>query len=238
MIFLITSVLMLLIGVAFMSRTLALALILISALTLLLGAAYMSPILVFVLIFRNSLIYHEEVAPFTACGIALGSFINAASYLFYGGGMLNNPLFLKAFTYTGASYLIYIGYKGIITKAKAQNIATENLPFHNLLKGEAFVSGFIAHILDCQYQFYGTSAMIALHFGLFVPILLYVVYFIALPLQTFVWYRIIVFLLSELKIWAKIISIGCWNWINRITGVVLVVIVVRSLFCANTIIRF
>ena len=200
----------------------------IPALLVLIGAAIMSPILAFVLILRNSLVYPRGIACLTAAGMAFGSLVNAMSYLFCNRGMMNNPLFLKIFTYTGGCYLIYIGYKGITEKT--QNLAAESSLSHHLLKGEAFVSGFVANIIWPGPQFYFSSISTTAVLSAYAPNFAYVIYPLIIFLQTFSWYWVIAMLLSEyIKILLKKAN-PIELLINRITGVVVIAIALRLLF--------
>ena len=190
-------------------------------------AALISPGPDFALIVKSSLTYSRKTAILTAFGIACGA-VTHSSYILFGVGELLtcNPNALRIFTYIGASYLIYIGYKGITSKAK--NDAIENLSHkHDISIRSAFLSGFITCILNPKAILFLTSMFTAI-VQPDMPILLLVLFGAIIFCQTFLWYSIVAIFLSGKKIREKVSSIE--HWINRVTGGFLLIIGMRLLF--------
>ena len=190
-------------------------------------AALISPGPDFALIVKNSLTYSRKTAVLTALGIACGAIVHT-SYILFGIGelLINNPYALKIFTYIGASYLIYIGYKGVTAKARHESIG--NLSHKDDIPARAaFGVGFITCILNPKAILFLTSMFTAV-VQPEMPILLLVVFGVIIFFQTFIWYSIVAIFLSSKKIREKVSSIE--HWINRVTGVILLVIGARLLF--------
>ena len=190
-------------------------------------AALISPGPDFALIVKNSLTYSRKTAVITAFGIACGAIIHT-SYILLGIGelLINNPNALRIFTYIGASYLIYIGYKGITAKARSNSI--EDLSHkHDISIRAAFSVGFITCILNPKAILFLTS-MFTVIVQPEMPLLLLVTFGIIIFFQTFIWYSIVAVFLSGKRIREKVSSIE--HWINRITGVILIVIGVKLFF--------
>ena len=184
------------------------------ALIALFMAALISPGPDFALIIKSSLTYSRKTAILTALGIASGAIIHTSYILFGIGEMLtNNTHALRIFTYVGASYLIYIGYKGIT--AKARHDAIENLSHkHDISARAAFTIGFITCILNPKAILFLTSMFTAI-VRPEMPVLLLIVFGIIIFLQTFIWYSIVAIFLSGKKIREKVSAIE--HWINFIS---------------------
>ena len=184
-------------------------------------AALISPGPDFALIVKNSLVYSRKSAIFTALGIACGAIVHT-SYILLGIGelLLKNEQAFTIFTYIGASYLIYIGIKGILSKA--QHVAHEKLSHKDdISTTQAIGIGFLTCIFNPKAILFLTS-MFTVVIKPDTPIFLMVIYGLIVFCQTFIWYSIVSIFLSTPRIRSKVSSIE--HWINRITGGILIFI--------------
>jgi threonine/homoserine/homoserine lactone efflux protein len=189
-------------------------------------AALISPGPDFALIVKNSLTYSRKTALYTAFGISLGEIVHNL-YILIGVGelLVNNVIAMKIFTYIGASYLVYIGYKGIT--AKVNNGVLENVSHkHDISSKAAVFSGIITCVFNPKAVLFITSMFAVVVKPGDPPELLFL-YGLITFMQTFLWYSIVATLLSGETVRNKIIAIE--HWIHRITGVILISIGVMLL---------
>lgn len=110
--------------------------------TLLQMVALISPGPDFAIIVRNSLIYSRKTALLTALGIATGILTHVTYTLLGLGFIISQTAWLfRLFTYLGASYLIYIGYKGLRAKKAGLGISKVSHQ-HDISEIAAFRAGF------------------------------------------------------------------------------------------------
>lgn len=184
-------------------------------------AALISPGPVFALIVKNSLVYSRKSAILTALGIALGAIVHT-SYILFGIGelLLRNECAFTTFTYIGASYLVYIGIKGITSKVKIDNLETLSHKA-DISVSRAVVSGFFTCVFNPKAILFLTS-MFTVIIKPNTPIFLMVIYGVIIFLETFMWYCIVSIFLSTPAIRLRVNSIE--HWINRLTGGILIAI--------------
>lgn len=110
--------------------------------------AMVSPGPDFILVTRNALLYHRSQALATTLGIIAGCMVHA-TYCMLGLALIitKNILLFSLIKYAGACYLIYLGIKGLTSKAKATthefSVRTETIT----IKG-AFLQGFLCNLLN------------------------------------------------------------------------------------------
>ena len=94
--------------------------------SLIITLAVMSPGPDFAIVSRNALRYSQKTGLFTAMGIACGSLFHA-SYCILGFAIVisKSILLFNIIKYIGASYLIYIGIKGLLEKKTSSNIEAQ-----------------------------------------------------------------------------------------------------------------
>lgn len=103
----------------------------------------------FVLVTRNSLKYPMKQAMATAIGIVSGCLIHA-TYCILGLALVitQNIIIFSTIKYVGACYLIYIGFKGLISKKNDLEIIYKEKPTTNISVREAFTQGFLCNLLN------------------------------------------------------------------------------------------
>ncbi len=187
----------------------------------------MSPGPDFAIVVKNSLIYTRKTAILTAIGVSLGVLVHL-SYIFLGLGIIiaqTTWLFLL-FKYVGASYLIYIGIKGLL--AKKQKISYEkNKPQQqDILPLKALRAGFFTNATNPKAMLFFLSIISA-----FVtpkePAFIIAIYGVLIFASTLAWFLIVAIFFSN-----KRLSLFFKNFqylIERVTGGFLILLGVKIL---------
>ncbi len=189
--------------------------------------ALISPGPDFAVIIRNSLIYSRKTGLLTALGIATGTLFHV-SYILLGLGViiLESPWVLIGIKYLGASYLIYIGYKGV--KVKKSGIAFGAIEVKKDISPlSAFWSGFLTNALNPKCMLFFIS-LFSIVVSPDTPTLIMIIYGLINFVLTMSWFSIVVLFLSGKNTREKFSRIG--YLIERTTGVILIVIGVKLFF--------
>lgn len=200
----------------------------ITALLILQILGLMSPGPDFAIVVRNSLVYSRKTAIFTAIGLALGVLVHL-SYILLGLGVIISKtawLFLL-FKYVGASYLIYIGIKGM--RAKKHQIKYVQGESHkadiSMLK--ALSSGFFTNATNPKAMLFFLSLISA-----FVtpkePVAIIIVYVALIFMSTLLWFVTLAICFSHKRL--STFFKRFQYIIERVTGGLLVVLGVKILF--------
>jgi RhtB (resistance to homoserine/threonine) family protein len=196
------------------------------SLTCLQLVALISPGPDFAVVVRNSLIYSRKTTMITAFGVALGVMVHI-TYIMLGLGFViaETKILFEILKYTGAAYLVYIGYKGIRANKHELNLSTgghlEDISAINALK-----SGFLTNALNPKAMLFFLSV-----FSIVVqpntPAFIMIIYSVIIFLTTLAWFGFVALCLSgKMK---KIFS-SYNHWIERVTGCLLILIGIRLLF--------
>jgi RhtB (resistance to homoserine/threonine) family protein len=188
--------------------------------------ALISPGPDFAVMVRNSLVYSRKTAIFTALGLAFGTLIHV-TYSMFGLGLLikKNLWFLLMVKYLGASYLLYIGYRGL--RAKKSDLSLGSLQVAKDIKiTAAILSGFLTNILNpkCILFFISLSSVFIKPNT---PIVISGIYGTIIFIETLAWFSFVAFCLSGKKTREKFAAVG--YIIERITGGVLTLLGIKLL---------
>ena len=172
----------------------------------------------FNMIARNSLIYSRRVGVFTALGIALGTIIHvSAIFLGIGALIAETPLFLTIIKYLGASYLIYIGYRGIRTKKSSISSLGNLEHMKDISSFSALKIGFLTNILNPKAMLFFIG-LFSLVISPDIPVYMMYIYIFICVIETLLWFSFVAICLSGKSQRAKFRSIS--HWIERVTGMV------------------
>ncbi len=197
------------------------------SLTCLQIVALVSPGPDFAVVLRNSLVYSRKTALFTALGIALGIMVHV-TYTVFGLGFLiaKTTWLFSAFKYVGASYLIYIGYKGI--RAKKHPLALGSIQHIQDISPLAAVrSGFLTNALNPKAMLFFVSLFSVL-IAPGTPAFILGIYSVIIFTTTLLWFSIVALCLSGKTVRAKFSAMG--HWIERVTGGLLVLLGIKLFF--------
>lgn len=196
-------------------------------LTILQIIALISPGPDFAIIVRNSLIYSRKTGLLTAIGIAFGIMIHVSYTLLGLGFIISQTAWLfECFKYIGASYLIYIGYKGLRAQKGALHLdpTNQNKDFSALA---AFRSGFFTNALNPKAMLFFISL-----FSVFIapstPIPILITYGFIIFITTLLWFSFVALCLSGKSTRKFFSSIS--HWIERTTGGLLMLLGIKLFF--------
>ncbi|OTA19936.1 chemotactic transduction protein [Xenorhabdus beddingii] len=178
--------------------------------------AVISPGADFAMITRNSYLHGRHAGILAAFGIASGILVHVA-YTILGMGILiaHSPNILLAIKIAGAIYLIYIGYKTLMSKTKIdiEMNSTKNVSI------DSFRTGFLTNVLNPKStlfvvstftQIVSPSTSLGLQIG----------YGIFMSLMHLIWFISVAIFFSHRKLRAAMLEKQ--TMLNRIIGVILI----------------
>ena len=185
--------------------------------------AVMSPGPDFALIVRQSLFYGRKIALATSIGIGAGILFHIF-YCIVGIGLIisNNPYIFNIIKISGGLYLIYIGYKSIISISNVALEDTINSP--KLSSYNAFLEGLLTNILNPKATLFFLS-LYTFIINEQPEIYIQILYGAWMSLATTAWFCFISILLTNSLILKPINNFT--NIIQRITGVGLILIGIK-----------
>ncbi|MDC9596302.1 LysE family translocator [Xenorhabdus anantnagensis] len=177
--------------------------------------AVISPGADFAMITRNSYLYGRQAGVVAAFGIASGILVHVA-YTILGIGILitHSPNILLAIKIAGAAYLIYIGYKTIMSKT----VAYVDINSSENSSIASFRTGFLTNVLNPKStlfivstftQIVSPSTNIGLQIG----------YGIFMSLMHLIWFMGVAVFFSHHKLRATMLEKQ--TILNRIIGIIL-----------------
>jgi len=180
--------------------------------------AVMSPGPDFVMTVQNSVRHGARAGMATALGIALANLIHIA-YVHIGIGALiaHSLLAFSILKLLAATYLIYLGYKALRSRAGTADIALGTAGDSSLRA--AFGQGFVTNALNPKAAIFWLSYLTIVVDPAMPTALLWG--FIALLLLTaFVWFSLVAYFLTRQAIRQQFMR--CGHWFDRVMGVLLV----------------
>lgn len=181
----------------------------------------------FAIVVKNSLVYSRKTALLTAFGIALGILVHV-TYTLFGLGLViaKTPWLLFGVKCLGASYLLYIGLKGL--RAKKATTPLGNIHHkHDISSLSAIRSGFLTNALNPKCMLFFVS-LFSVVIDPNTPFVIMLTYGVIIFLETLIWFGLVAFCLSGKSTRDKFNAVG--HWIERVTGGILIALGVRLFF--------
>jgi threonine/homoserine/homoserine lactone efflux protein len=177
----------------------------------------------FALVCRNTMSSSSLSGIYTTLGIATALWLHIA-YCIAGLAILinNSPVIFTVIKYTGATYLIYLGYQSFILGASIQKNKTSTKLM--LSNRSAFVSGFTSNALNPKTTLFFLSIFTQL-VSTSTPVALQVVYGVIICFAHMLWFTTLSLLLGQQNFLAKIQRFEAQ--INKALGIVLVLFALR-----------
>lgn len=161
--------------------------------------AAMAPGPDFAIVTRNTLLCSRTSGIFTSLGIACGILIHI-TYCSLGLAVIitHSPLLFSAIKFVGGSYLIYIGYQSLCSKAQKLLVPTPGKTKQTVSKWQAYRQGFLTNLLNPK----ATLFFLALFTLVVDSVAQWFDIIIALTLFTtvFLWFSTLTLILSHPKI--------------------------------------
>ncbi len=180
----------------------------------------------FALVCRNTMSSSSLSGIYTTLGIATALWLHIA-YCIAGLAILisNSPVIFTAIKYTGAIYLVYLGYQSFILGASIQkNETSTRLMVSNR---SAFISGFTSNALNPKTTLFFLSIFTQL-VSTSTPVALQVVYGSIICFAHLLWFTTLSLLLGQQRFLAKTQRFEAQ--INKALGIALVLFALRVVY--------
>lgn len=167
--------------------------------TLVISCAVISPGPDFAIVTRNSLRYSQKAGIMTSFSIACST-LGHASYCILGFAIIisKSLLLFNVIKYIGASYLIFLGIKGLFEKKAASKIAKEKIE-HDISDFQAFFQGLCCNALNPKTIFF-FLALFTMMIKPTTPMAMQIGYALEIASIHFVWFSAISVLFSHEKV--------------------------------------
>ena len=181
----------------------------------------------FAIVSRNSILYGRKIGVYTALGITLGELFHL-SYIILGAHIfiINNIWVLNLVKGAGCLYLLYLGYNMIISKEGGSDFKNEN-ELQNYPVMKAIKTGALTNALNPKAIMFFIS-IFSVVIDINTPLSMMILYGIVILITTFAWFAIVAIFFTHKKIRNKLLKIK--HWIERFTGVLLIVIGLKLAF--------
>lgn len=192
--------------------------------TSLAAVAIMSPGPSFAIVLKNSLYQGRRQGLLTAFGVALGDLTHALINLL-GLGLIitQSPLIFAAIKYAGASYLTFLGLKGVFSKPQEK----KEIEVKTALKAGDFWKGYFIVLLNPKAFIFFLS-LFSLVVSPETQRFHKVVYSVWISLISVTWFSVVAIFFTDLKITHRLS--GYLHWLERVMGLALIVIAAALLF--------
>ncbi|MCL4678379.1 MAG: LysE family translocator [Alphaproteobacteria bacterium] len=182
------------------------------------AAATISPGPAFVVAVRNAMAYDRRTGIFTAFGLGLGVAVHVLVVLCGLAVLLQHYTFVFDFIrYAGAAYLIYIGAKALMTRAKPKAVSTDSVaPERVGISARKAVSiGFLTNLLNPKAVVFFT-AVFTQFIGPGTPIAVMALYGATSVVIEIAWFSGVAVVLTDRRIKERFM--GAVHWVERTCG--------------------
>jgi len=194
-------------------------------LTFIIILALISPGPDFTIVLNNSLTYGRSAGFLTTAGVTTANFIHVLLNIL-GLSLLiaESPMTFDIFKLLGASYLIYIGVKGLLSKATFEELNPTLV--RNQVEPSFFIKGFLACLLNPKVILFYLA-----FFSSFLPqhssFMTKLFYGIWINFLAFVWFSCVTLFFSINKFYKILYNYK--HIIERITGLILIILGLKVL---------
>lgn len=188
--------------------------------SLIISLAVISPGPDFVIVSRNALSYSQKIGVMTALGIACSTLFHA-SYCILGFAIIvsKSLILFNIIKYVGASYLIYLGIKGLLDRSKHNISSLHQSTQKNITIMQAFNQGLLCNALNPKTILF----FLALFTMVIKPTMSWstqIGYALEIALLHFIWFTLISTLFSHNKV--KLFMGKFLHYITKMFGGLLV----------------
>lgn len=179
--------------------------------------AVISPGADFAMTVRNSCLYGRTAGVLAAVGIALGVLVHV-TYTMLGVGLLvsRTPMLFTAMKLIGAAYLVYIGYRTFVTKARVDLDLSDD---GGLSKAGALRTGFLTNALNPKTMLFVLSTYTQV-VSADTPVFQQVGYGLFMSFAHLVWFAAAALLFSQQSLRSRLLKRQ--TVLNKVIGTVLV----------------
>ncbi len=182
--------------------------------------ALISPGPDFVMVTKNSLSYSRKTGIVTSLGIAFGLGVHSL-YCLLGIGLLisQSILLFNIIKYIGAAYLLFIGWKALMSKSKKSTTVETLQTQSDITFFQALSQGFLCNVLNPKATLF-MFALFTQIIDVTTPTVIQSMYAIYMSMATFVWFSFLASVFSIPNI--KRFFSKAQTTIERVMGVVLI----------------
>lgn len=194
------------------------------------AAATISPGPAFVVAVRNAMAYDRRTGIFTAFGLGLGVGLHVLVVLCGLAVLLQHYTFMfDLIRYAGAAYLIYIGAKALMTRAKPQAVSTDSVaPERAGISARKAVSiGFLTNLLNPKAVVFFT-AVFTQFIGPETPFWVIALYGATSVVIEIAWFSGVAVVLTDRRIKERFM--GAVHWVERTCGGLMIGLGVKLAF--------
>jgi len=192
--------------------------------------AVISPGPDFIMITRNSLMYSRKTGIYSAIGLSLGILVHI-TYSLVGIGLIisKSILLFNTIKLLGAAYLIYLGYKSLISKSAKINLSKKNRK-QDISKVKAIRMGFLTNVTNPKVTLFFLS-LFTLVVTPTTPFYIKFLMVTEISVVTFTWFVLIAYLTSHHLVKSKIGVIQ--HFAEKFIGVVLIALGLKVAFSSS-----
>lgn len=185
--------------------------------------AVISPGSDFAMVTKNTISYGRNAGYLTALGISLSTWVHTL-YCLVGIALIisKTPLLFSSIKYLGIAYLLYIGISTFRSKFNPQQNTDGKVSSATLIA--ALKQGFLSNVTNPKTTLFYLS-LFTMVVSKSTPLIVQIMYGLIICVLHLIWFGLISYLISHPKIKRKFDKNV--NAVNKIIGVVLVLIAVR-----------
>lgn len=185
--------------------------------------AVISPGSDFAMVTKNTISYGRHAGYLTALGIALSTWVHTL-YCLVGIALIisKTPLLFSSIKYLGIAYLLYIGISTFRSKFNPQQNTDGKVSSATLIA--ALKQGFLSNVTNPKTTLFYLS-LFTMVVSKSTPLIVQIMYGLIICVLHLIWFGLISYLISHPKIKSKFDKNV--NVVNKLIGVVLVLIAVR-----------
>lgn len=173
----------------------------------------------FVVVVKNALSHDRKSALITSLGVSLGTLVHS-TYCILGLAIIisKSILLFNMIKYLGASYLIYLGVKSLLSKEVSKNPMNAQFKHSSITNSRSFLDGFFTNVLNPKCTLFMLSV-----FTLVVkpntPIGVQSIYALEIAVATLIWFVFLSYALTHKAIKKKVENVQ--HVVSKVIGVVL-----------------
>ncbi len=185
----------------------------------------------FAIVVKQSLSQPRRIVIWTALGVALGILVHV-TYCLLGIGLIisQSILLFNTIKLIGAAYLLFIGWKALISKPSNQNFQKSEKANRTMSVAKAIRIGFLCNALNPKATLFFLAVFTQVIDSL-TPLYIQLFYGLYMTVATFVWFSIIgtAFTTDFARRYLDAIH----SWADRVMGVVLIGLGLKVAFSAR-----
>jgi len=179
---------------------------------------------------RNTLRYSHKIAMIGVLGTTCGMMMHL-TYTFLGVEILVNefPWLQEVFKYVGAAWLMYIGYKSLMTKVTVSDNLEDNQPVQSIRPAQIFRLSFFTNALN-PFVILLFIGIISNEIDIDTPYWIQGVFAVTMVIVGFAWFTFLALCFSYKPIKNTFVRMG--PWLDRVTGAILILFAIKLAFAA------